>query len=105
MKPTKDNAIGTSFYGDYIHSTLKELREVMGEENKDYQSGDGKVQYQWILEMENDDIITIYDYKEYRSIDENEIISWHIGSHNKQSSMNARYEIEMLLYKHRSNNT
>ncbi len=101
MKKTTDRGVGTSFYGEMIHSTLVEMRKVLGDEDYGFVSGDGKVQYEWIREMDNGDIVTFYDYKHFRPIMDNEMVSWHIGGYNKESCMLARYEIEMLMYKNR----
>ena len=98
MRPTNKKHSGTSFYDEVIHSTLKKLREVIGDEDTDFKSGDNKVRYHFTRELDNGDVITIYDWKEYRNFDENEIISWHVGGFNKRSTMNARYQIEMLIY-------
>jgi hypothetical protein len=49
--------------------------------------------------MENSDgwVFTIYDWKEYRSLSENEIIEWHVGGHNGQITKQAVNEIADAL--------
>ena len=42
---------------------------------------DGKVQYEWWVDI-NGTPVTIYDYKEYREVSEDEPILWHIGGEN-----------------------
>ena len=39
---------------------------------------DAKVNYEWWFDI-NDNVVTIYDYKEYRDVPEDEPILWHIG--------------------------
>ena len=42
---------------------------------------DAKVNYEWWFEI-NGTVVTIYDYKEYRDVPEDEPILWHIGGEN-----------------------
>lgn len=81
IKPTHKSTGGTSFHGQTFRMTPRELISLIGEPQ--YRGGiEDKSQYDWCLEIENTDIVfTIYDWKEYRVINEDEIIEWHIGSH------------------------
>lgn len=100
MRHTDSNASGSSFFGEYINSPLKVMRLVLGVEDSDFVSGDDKVQHEWIRETDNGDVVTFYDYKIYRTITDDEIISWHIGGYNKQSCVDARLELEELMVVH-----
>jgi len=100
MRHTSSRASGTSFFGEYIKTSLKVMRSILGDESSNHFSGDGKVQYEWIRETDNGDVVTFYDYKHYRKIMENEVISWHIGGYNKQSTIDARLELEELMVIH-----
>jgi hypothetical protein len=51
------------------------------------------------LENEDEEIITIYDWKMYREVELDEEIEWNIGGHNKQSTEKAKEEILNLLNK------
>jgi hypothetical protein len=51
------------------------------------------------LENEDEEIITIYDWKMYREVGIDEEIEWNIGGHNKQSTEKAKEEILNLLNK------
>jgi hypothetical protein len=44
-------------------------------------------------------VFTTYDWKEYRKLDLDEQIEWHIGSHSKSISNTALEEIKLLLNK------
>lgn len=83
------SSIATSFKGVYINTTLEELRRMFGE-NQFYDGEDEKVTHEWRINTEtggdvNDGegiIITIYDWKEYREIKDDEILQWHVGGIN-----------------------
>ena len=42
-------------------------------------------------------LFTVYDWKEYRTLDEDEIIEWHIGGHNEASTTDALNEMASAL--------
>jgi hypothetical protein len=98
LKKSESFGIGTSFHGITIRATANQLSEIVGEYSK-LKSGDGKVVFQWILENEDEEIITIYDWKMYREVGIDEEIEWNIGGHNKQSTEKAKEEILNLLNK------
>ena len=49
------------------------------------------------METNNGDVFTVYDWKEYRILKEDEIIQWHIGGMSKQITEQAKHEIELGL--------
>ena len=73
------NANGTSYHGHKIKATLNELKELYGEPDN---GDDDKVNNDWVLQMNDQTIFTIYDWKQrYRilSIQDDVQTSWHIG--------------------------
>ncbi len=93
---------GTSWHGDYIISTIEELRVIFG--SPDYVGGiDDKVQFEWLLDLEVSNSlgtsarITIYDWKEYRKFNEEELIEFHIGAFSGKITELAKKEIEKLI--------
>lgn len=96
----RDEIIGTSYSGVMVDASRKDLIQVLGEPT--YESGcvDDKVQYEWDMSVTIDGeehVITLYDWKEYRVVDEYEDIEWHLGSHRNvsESFVNAvKQEIE-----------
>ena len=66
MKKTNKTANGTSFHDVTITATPQQLITILGEPNNN--SGDGKVNMEWVGENNNGDLITIYDWKENRPI-------------------------------------
>lgn len=96
LRKSESKAIGTSFHGMTITGSINQLSEVIGESSR-LNSGDGKVVYQWIMETDENEVITIYDWKMFREVGLDEEIEWHIGGHTKKSTEKAREEIIKLL--------
>lgn len=78
------NRAATQFFWDTVKSTVAELTKVFGEPEC-VGDCDDKSQYEWNLSY-NEIPFTIYDWKEYRTIDTNEKINWHIGARNQDES-------------------
>lgn len=74
-----DQSCGTSLKG-YIHNTrYSELIKALGQPTFVEESGDGKVQFEWVCEF-NGDTYTIYDWKTYDvEYTINELTTWNIG--------------------------
>ena len=94
MKPTTQSTGGTSFHHTVINYSVATLRKVLGEPIYDRNDGEDKVNYEWEMETDNGDVFTVYDWKEYRKINENEKIEWHIGGHGRAAAEQAKREIQ-----------
>jgi hypothetical protein len=97
MKVTTQSVNGTSFHDTTISATPNELVALFGEPTHNTNDGQDKVNMEWELETTKGKPITIYDWKEYRVIDEDELIEWHIGGHSALDTEEAKKEIESLL--------
>jgi hypothetical protein len=95
-KKTYKNVDGTSFQDVTIKASVQDLTRVLGEPDNN-NTGEDKVNFVWDLETEEGDVFTIYDWKEYRMIDVNEKIEWHIGANSKMASWDAKDEITREL--------
>jgi hypothetical protein len=95
---TDRTANGTSFHGTVIKTTVNELTKIIGEAQIIGNDGQDKVNFDWTCENSNGDIFTIYDWKEYRSISEDEIIEFHIGGESKSITEQSKEELLALLY-------
>jgi hypothetical protein len=82
MQYTTKSCNMTSFHGSVIKCTVSDLRSILGEPR--YQGNDGtdKVNFDWVMETESGDVFSVYDWKEYRPLGENEVIEWHVGGHS-----------------------
>jgi len=99
MKKTFQSIDGTSFHYTTIISSVSTLTEVLGEPNYSGNDGEDKINFEWEMETDNGDVFTVYDWKEYRSLDENEMIEWHIGGTDRTVTEQAAREIRNAIAK------
>lgn len=97
MKPTRKSTGGTSFHGNEFYATVEELRQILGAPSYEQNDGEDKVNFEWEMETENGFVFTVYDWKEYRVLEEDEKILWHIGGLKAFHTSNALGEIEEAL--------
>lgn len=93
MRYTTKSCNMTSFHGSVIKCTVSDLRSILGEPR--YQGNDGtdKVNFDWVMETESGDVFSVYDWKEYRPLGENEVIEWHVGGHSAKVTDQAVNEM------------
>ena len=102
VKKTEKSADGTSFRGTVINSTINELTRSIGEPQYDAGRPNkwgcriDKITVEWTCETKDGDVFTIYDWKEYRLFDEDEIIEFHIGGHSEEITNQALKELIRL---------
>jgi len=96
-KLTNQNANGTSFHGVTFKATVNQLISVLGEPHWVDNTGEDKVNFDFVFETEEGDVFTAYDWKEYKVLDLDEVIEWHIGAHSKSVSNVAKEELEKVL--------
>ena len=97
MKQTDKSADGTSFHNHTFTATVDDLRNVLGQPYCEQNDGEDKVNFEWIMETEDGTVFTVYDWKEYRQLDENEDIEWHIGGRSGLTTGKALSEITKAL--------
>lgn len=97
LKSTFKDTFGTSFHYSTVTATVNELISVIGEPTYVVNTGEDKVNIEWELEDDNGNVVTIYDWKEYRKIGYDEKIEWHIGGKSKEITDNAKEEIDLVL--------
>lgn len=83
----------TSFHGSTITATLDDLIKILGEPSSICLNQDEKVQYEWLLETKNGTPFTVYDWKEYREIQPNVELKWHIGTEYEFQSNAVFFEL------------
>ena len=79
MRHTTKSAAGTSFHGDVFTATVSDLRKILGSPKFEHNDGEDKTNFDWTMETEDGQIFTVYDWKYYRPLEENELVEWHIG--------------------------
>lgn len=97
MKYTEKSSSGTSFFGDEFHARVSDLRRILGEPKFENNDGQDKTNFDWTLETESGDVFTVYDWKYYRPLDEEEMVEWHIGGHGGLVTKMALGEIADAL--------
>lgn len=91
------SASGTSFHGDTVRASVNDFIKMFGDPNYEDNTGSDKVNFEWVCETESGDVFTIYDWKEYRRLDQEEVIEWHIGGHNGSVTNQALNEIASMF--------
>ena len=97
MKKTNKSANGTSFHDVVIKTSVNELVRVLGEPTIQDNTGEDKVNVEWVCENEFGDVVTIYDWKEYRPIELDEEIEFHLGGHSENITLMGLEELLRLL--------
>lgn len=75
-------ATGTSWHGAIVKASVNELTGILGDPSCVSNDGMDKTNFEWWMETTNGDVFTVYDWKEYRVLDLDEPITWHIGGHS-----------------------
>ena len=74
FKQSNKSPVGTSFHDDVINTTVNKLIKVLGKPQCDSNDGRDKINFEWNMELADGNVFTVYDYKEYRKLDLDEII-------------------------------
>jgi len=99
MKKTTNLVNGSSFHNVTIKTSVNELIRVLGEPTYQTNDGEDKVNFEWVCETIDGDVVTIYDWKEYRWIDKDEKIEFHLGGRRKIHTLDGKDELLRLLEK------
>lgn len=92
-----DRVNGSSFHSDIIFATPNELRHILGEPAYEQNDGEDKVNMEWYMQMPDGNMFTVYDYKEYKPLQPNDRVEWHIGGHDRFSTHLAKTLLEEAL--------
>ena len=97
MIKTARDVSGTSFHGATVRATVNQLRAILGEPTNVDNSGNEKVNFEWECQFYDGAVFTVYDWKEYRELEMDEMIEWHIGAFNSFTSFEAQEQLVALL--------
>ena len=97
MQKTNKSATGTSFYDVTINISINELKAILGNPTFKGDYSEDKVTHEWVCETERGQVVTIYDWKEYRALNPDQEVEFHIGGHNYLSTVDAKEELEYEL--------
>lgn len=93
IQKTNKSVYGTSFFNTTFSATPNQLIKLLGEPQFMENEGEDKTNMEWDCELEDGNVFTIYDWKEYRKLKMNEKIEWHVGGINGQITNRAEDEI------------
>jgi hypothetical protein len=99
MKKTNQSADGTSFHGSTVITTINRLTNALGHAHYFQNTGEDKVNVEWICENAVGEVVTIYDWKEGRRLGLDEEVEFHLGGDNKMATLIGREELLTLLSK------
>lgn len=97
MRKTNQSAIGTSFHDSVIMATVSQLKAALGEPCYDANDGRDKINYEWEMETDSGHVFTVYDWKQYTPLDDDEVIEWHIGGKDRSVTEEARIELSQAI--------
>lgn len=92
-----NEADGTSFHSVEIEATPLQLNSILGKPTYTQNNGRDKVNMEWVRKTISGHVFTVYDYKEYRKIKSDEVISWHIGGAKPEHTIEAGNQIMEAL--------
>jgi hypothetical protein len=93
MKSTIKSANGTSFHDTTFRASVAAVRQILGQPQCEQNDGRDKCNFDWKMETDDGTIFTVYDWKEYRALQEGEIIEWHVGGKSRTDTEKALTEI------------
>jgi hypothetical protein len=83
---------GTSFFGTTLLASAKQIQSVMGSSLWSCP----KSNFNWHALTEKEEVFTVYDWKE-GEISKDEMVCFHIGGFNKESTDRAKQELIRLM--------
>jgi hypothetical protein len=96
IKKTEQSTTGTSFHDITIKTTLGRLRAAFGDPQCENNYGEDKSNIDYCLETSDGDVFTVYDWKHYRPIGEDEILNFHIGAYSNHVAFQAKQEMHKM---------
>ena len=89
---------GTSFHGVVINTSIKKLKSILGEPTIQDNTGEDKVNVEWGVITKQGIVGTIYDWKEYRRLGEDDIVQFHIGGKTEEDTLKVKNELVKLIF-------
>ena len=83
------SASGTSFHGQVFTATYNDMVKAIGKPQIAQNDGQDKCNYDWICELPTGEVYTIYDWKYYRPLKNDEVVEWHIGARDAYTALLA----------------
>jgi hypothetical protein len=97
VKTDKGIKAGSSWFGDLIITTYPKLIEILGQPTFNDNTGEDKVNMEWVCESREGFVFTIYDWKEYEPLNEEYEYGFHIGGFSEKQTKIAKAELELMI--------
>ena len=97
VKTDKGITDGSSWFGDLIVTTYPKLIEILGQPTFNDNTGEDKVNMEWVCESREGFVFTIYDWKEYEPLNEEYNYGFHIGGFSEKQTKIAKAELELMI--------
>ena len=92
---------GSSFHGTTIDATPNELISLADKLDavySDVNDGEDKTNFDFDFETDSGIYFTVYDWKEYRILDLDETIRWHVGGGSEKDTIEAVVELAGAIH-------
>jgi hypothetical protein len=99
VKKSKKDPTGTSFHNVTVRCTPQQLIDLLGPAQWGSNDGRDKTNFDWVCETSTGILFTIYDWKEYRALDLNEEVVFHIGGGSFSQTYDAAELLKVALEK------
>lgn len=93
MAHSNQNWVGGSFHNVTIEATPNEIISVLGKPDCEQNDGSDKCNFDWNGITEDGVGFTVYDWKEYRPLDMDELVRFHIGGKDYLETSDAKEEL------------
>ena len=96
-KTNKGIKAGSSWFGDLIVTNYPKLKEILGRPTFEDNTGQDKTNMEWVCESRDGFVFTIYDWKEYKPLNEEYNYGFHIGGFSEEETKKAKAELELMI--------
>jgi hypothetical protein len=85
LKDDDERIYGTSFHGDVVTASANSISRKLGIPFHDYGYDGDKVTHEFDFEIDGI-VATLYDWKEYHEVGNDEVVEFHIGARTAEES-------------------
>ena len=96
-KKTNKGPSGTEWFQEIVITTYPKLIEILGQPTCNTNTGEDKVNMEWVCESRDGFVFTIYDWKEYEPLNEEYEYGFHIGGFSEKQTKIAKAELELMI--------
>ena len=94
---TNKRTNGTSYHGVLLITTPTKLNEILGTPTYFDNTGEDKINMEYICETRDGTLFTIYDYRQNGPLNMEYNYGFHIGGFNEDDTEKAKAELELMI--------